>query len=65
MFHAISVRLARLAGRIHSRLSIDADYAAWYGWQTRQIHPGTWRYRDPRFDQLAAIRSAHSAKAGR
>ncbi|MBO0823061.1 MAG: hypothetical protein J2P27_04265 [Actinobacteria bacterium] len=68
MFHAISARLARLAGRIHSRLSPDADHAARYGWQVIKTGPGRYCYRDPRFDQLAARRAARAAsnvRAGR
>ena len=57
MFHAISARLARLARRIASRLAIPFEYATWHGWQTREIRPGTWRFRDPRFDQPTAARA--------
>jgi hypothetical protein len=49
MFHAISARLARLARRPRSRLAIPFEYAAWHGWQTRKVRPGTWAFRDPRF----------------
>jgi hypothetical protein len=49
MFHAISARLARLARRIASRLAAPSEFAAWHGWQARQIRRGTTEYRDPRF----------------
>jgi hypothetical protein len=57
MFHAINARLARLARRIRSRLAIPFEYATWYGWQTKQIRPGTWQFRDPRFGQLTLART--------
>ena len=57
MFHAINARLARLAWRIRSRLAISFEYATWYGWQTKQIRPGTWQFRDPRFSQLTPART--------
>jgi hypothetical protein len=60
MFHAISAGLARLARRINARLAIPFEYAAWHGWQVTQISRQTWRFRDPRFAQLAAVRAARA-----
>lgn len=54
MFHATSLRLARLASRIRDyRLASDQRIAVAHGWQAEHIAGGTYRYRDPRFDQLA------------
>ena len=51
MFHAINARLARQARRIRDiGLARDNATAAAHGWQAHEIKPGTWRYRDPRFD---------------
>ncbi len=58
MFHAISARLARLARRTHARLFRDQELATWYGWQTTKTGLGSYQYRDPRFDQLALLRTA-------
>jgi hypothetical protein len=58
MFHAISAAWGRLARRIRSRLARDHELAAWYGWQGRRVGPGRWEFRDPRFGQLAAARTA-------
>jgi hypothetical protein len=61
MFHVISARLARLCRTIAAcRLAEASEYAAWHGWTITQTGPGTWRYRDPRFTQLAAIRTMHA-----
>jgi hypothetical protein len=57
MFHAINACLARLAWRIRSRLAVSFEYATWYGWRTKQIRPGTWQFRDPRFGQLTLART--------
>ena len=58
MFHAINARLGRHARRIRDLgLARDNTAAAAHGWQAREIKPGTWRYRDPRFD--------HRQRAGR
>ncbi len=66
MFHASTAPITRLVRRLRSRLALDSEYAAWHGWQVQQIRPGTYRYRDPRFDQLAARRAARQdAAAGR
>ena len=51
MFHATNARLARQVRRIRDiGLAHDNTAAATQGWQAREITPGTWRYRDPRFD---------------
>jgi hypothetical protein len=55
MFHAINARLARQARRIQEiGLAHDNTAALAQGWQAREIKPGTWRYRDPRFGLLVA-----------
>jgi hypothetical protein len=58
MFHAINARLACLARRFRSRLARDLELAAWHGWEARRTGWGWWEYRDPRFRQLAAVRTA-------
>ncbi len=64
MFHVISARLRCLCRTIAAcRLAEASEYAAWHGWTITQVGPGTWRYRDPRFTQLAAIRTMQ-AQAG-
>ena len=65
MFHASSARLARLARRIGSRLARDHELATWYGWEARRVGWGTWQYRDPRFGQLAAARTAPAITSSR
>jgi hypothetical protein len=51
MFHATNARLGRQARRIRDiGLARDNQAAAAHGWQSREITPGTWRYRDPQFD---------------
>jgi hypothetical protein len=51
MFHATNARLARQVRRIRDiGLAHDNTAAATKGWQACEITPGTWRYRDPRFD---------------
>jgi hypothetical protein len=60
MFHAISAALARLVRRIADRQALPFEYAAWHGWETRRVGVGTYRFRDPRFGQLAAARAAHA-----
>lgn len=65
MFHAISAPITRLARLwIRSRLALDTEYATWHGWQTQRVGPGTYRYRDPRFDQLTARRAARRTIPG-
>jgi hypothetical protein len=55
MFHATSLRLAALAKRIRDHgLTRDQQIAAAHGWQAEHIGGSTYRYRDPRFGQLAA-----------
>lgn len=55
MFHAISAWLNRQASNIRDTgLSRDNAIAGQHGWQTRQIRPGTWQYRDPRLPRPAA-----------
>jgi hypothetical protein len=66
MFHGISARLHRLARKIAAyRLAEASEYAIWHGWTITKTGPATWRYRDPRFDQLKAIRTAQAATTGR
>jgi hypothetical protein len=60
MFHATNAHLGRQARRIRELgLARDNTAAVAHGWQLREITPGTWRYRDPRFDhrQHAGIRT--------
>jgi hypothetical protein len=65
MFHAIKTRMARTARAIAAfRLAEASEHAAWYGWTVTQTGPGTWRYRDPRFDQLKANRTAQPPATG-
>jgi hypothetical protein len=50
MFHAINHWLARLLRQVlEFRLARDQAFAAAHGWHARQVKPGTWSYRDPRF----------------
>lgn len=64
MFHAISGWLAHQARRIRDhRLADDLGFAADHGWTAREIRPGTWAYRDPRFTTLTGIRAGHTIKA--
>jgi len=64
MFHVISAGLARLAQRISDRQALPFEYAAWHGWETHHVRRGTYRFRDPRFGQLAAARTTSTpAKA--
>jgi hypothetical protein len=50
MFHAIKARLARLFRQIlEIGLERDSALAVAHGWHARQVKPGTWSYRDPRF----------------
>lgn len=58
VFHAISTRLARLAGQTRARLSADAEFAARNGWEIERGRWGARRYRDPRFDQRAVHTAA-------
>ncbi len=60
MFHAISAALTRLVRRISDRQALCFEHAAWHGWETRHIGRGTYQFRDPRFSQLGAARSAHA-----
>jgi hypothetical protein len=61
MFHAIKGRLARLAQRINDRRALPFKYAAWHGWEVQQTGRGTYRFRDPRFTQLATTRTTPPA----
>ncbi len=61
MFHGISAALARLARPITARQHVPFEYAAWHGWKTTRVRPGTWAFRDPRFGQLAAARTTPAA----
>ena len=58
MFHVISAAWARLGRRIADRQAVPFEYAAWHGWEVRQVSRGTYAFRDPRFGQLAAARTA-------
>ena len=55
MFHATNTRLGRQARKIRDTgLARDNQAATAHGWQTREIKPGTWRYRDLRFGHRAS-----------
>jgi hypothetical protein len=57
MFHAINRWLARHCRQIREHgIARDHATAQQHGWQTRQIRPGTWLYRDPRFAGRAGRR---------
>jgi len=66
MFQAISARLARLAARARDRRLIqEQQVAAAHGWQLCRVAPGTYQFRDPRFDRLRERQhSASPASAG-
>ena len=64
MFHVISAAWARLARRIADRQAVPFEYAAWHGWEVRHVGRGTYRFRDPRFGQLAAARTAPADAGG-
>jgi hypothetical protein len=66
MFQAISARLARLAQRARDRRLIrEQQIAVAHGWQLRRVAPGTYQFRDPRFDSLRARQASRSlAQAG-
>jgi hypothetical protein len=54
MFHAINTWLARQARRARdAQLARDNQIAAANGWQVQRVAGSTYRYRDPRFGQLA------------
>jgi hypothetical protein len=58
MFQVISARLARLAQRARDRRLIsEQQIAAAHGWQLHRVAPGTYRFRDPRFDTLRPARA--------
>ena len=66
MFHAINAWLARQARRARDhRLARDNAIAAANGWQVQRIAPGTYRYRDPRFEtqRRAAQRGMRAGRA--
>ena len=65
MFHVISAALARLARRMSDRQALPFEYAAWHGWEVRQVNHGTYAFRDPRFGQLAAARTAPARPVAR
>jgi hypothetical protein len=57
MFHATNARLGRQTRRIRDiGISRDNTAAAVHGWQARETKPGTWCYRDPRFDHRQRAR---------
>jgi hypothetical protein len=47
------------------RQALPFEYAAWHGWEVRQVNRGTYAFRDPRFGQLAAARTALAAPVTR
>jgi hypothetical protein len=50
MPNVINASLARhLRQILNLGLARDNAIAAVHGWQARQVKPGTWSYRDPRF----------------
>jgi hypothetical protein len=62
MFHAINTWLARQARRARDyRLARDNQIATANGWQVQRIAGGTYRYRDPRFDQRASAQDVEHA----
>jgi hypothetical protein len=64
MFHAINQQLARLRRQILDiGLTRDNAIAAAHGWHARQVKPGTWSYRDPRFSQHPARKIASAVQA--
>jgi hypothetical protein len=65
VFHVISAALARLARRMSDRQALPFEYAAWHGWEVRQVNRGIYAFRDPRFGQLAAARTAPAAPVTR
>ena len=66
MFHAINQQLARLRRQIlEIGLAHDNAIAAAHGWQARQVKPGTWCYRDPRFDTRNALTVPEADNAAR
>ena len=55
MFHATNARLGRQARKIRDiRVARDGQAATAHRWQAQEIKPGTWCYRDPRFDHRAS-----------
>jgi hypothetical protein len=63
MFHAINARLGHQARRIRDiGLARDNMAAAAHGWQAYETKPGTWRYRDPRFDHRLRARLGTSTQ---
>ena len=64
MFHAINQQLTRLRRQIlEIGLARDNAAAAAHGWQARQVKPGIWSYRDPRFDRHPAVKIASTVQA--
>jgi hypothetical protein len=64
MFHVINQQLARLWRQIlEIELARDNATAAAHGWQVRQVKPGTWSYRDPRFGQHPVGKVASTVQA--
>ena len=65
MFQVISARLARLARCARDRrLLREQHVAAVNGWQVQRVAPGTYRFRDPRFDRLRAPAEAGGGRHG-
>jgi hypothetical protein len=61
MFHAIKAWLTRhLRQILDIGLALDNATAAVHGWQARQVRPGTWSYRDPRFAYFRFVRTQPS-----
>jgi hypothetical protein len=65
MFHVISAALGRLGRRMSARQALPFEYAAWHGWEVRQVKRGTYLFRDPRFGQLAAAHTAPASPVAR
>jgi hypothetical protein len=65
MFHVISAAWARLGRRMSDRQALPFEYAAWHGWEVRQVNRRTYAFRNPRFGRLAAARTAPAAPVTR
>jgi len=64
MFHVINQQLTRLRRQIlEYGLARDNALAARHGWEAREVKPGTWSYRDPRFGQHQAGKIASTVPA--
>lgn len=60
MFYAIGRHFGRQVRNLQDADALRAQRIAdANGWQVRRVAPGTWRYRDPRFDGLPAAAYGH------